>query len=143
MDHIVSQAEWRRTFTDDIGERFTPFMLARADLYSVTNFQDVDGMTGRTDTFTRQMIGGGLDYRYPFVSHTDNASQVIEPVVQIIARGGGSNKNVPNEDFAKPRFRRYPLVRHQQILRLRPDRKRYENQFRSCSTPTKCIMALA
>ncbi len=98
MDHIVTQAEWRRTFTDDMGERFTPFVLARGDLYSVSSYQDIDGAAGPGDTFTRQMIGAGLDYRYPFVSHTDNGSQVIEPVVQIIARGGGSNRNVPNED---------------------------------------------
>jgi LPS-assembly protein len=44
------------------------------------------------------MVGVGLDYRYPFVSHSENASHVIEPVAQIIARAGGSNKNVPNED---------------------------------------------
>ena len=98
MDHIVTQAEWRRTFTDDIGERFTPFVLGRADLYSVSAFQDIDGASGPADTFTRQMIGVGLDYRYPFVAHTESASHVIEPVVQIIARGGGSNSNVPNED---------------------------------------------
>ncbi len=97
-DHIVTQAQWRRTLTDDLGEKFTPFFFARGDLYHVGSFQDVDGVTGSTDTFTRQMVGAGLDYRYPFVSNTANASQVIEPVVQIIARGGGSNKNVPNED---------------------------------------------
>jgi LPS-assembly protein len=98
MDHIVTQAEWRRTLTDDMGERFTPFVLGRADLYNVSNFQDIDGVSGSADTFTRQMIGVGLDYRYPFVAHTESASHVIEPVVQIIARGGGSNSNVPNED---------------------------------------------
>ena len=97
MEHIVTQAEWRRTLTDDIGERFTPFVLGRADLYSVPN-QDIEGVGGPTDTFTREMIGVGLDYRYPFVAHTETASHVIEPVVQVIARGGGSNVNVPNED---------------------------------------------
>ena len=98
MDHIVTQAQWRRTLTDDLGERFTPFVIGRADLYSVSNFQDIDGVTGPTDTFTRQMIGVGLDYRYPFVAHTESASHVIEPVAQIIARAGGSNSHVPNED---------------------------------------------
>ena len=98
MDHIVTQAQWRRTLTDDLGERFTPFVLGRADLYNVSNFRDIDGVTGSTDTFTRQMIGVGLDYRYPFVAHTESASHVIEPVAQIIARAGGSNTHVPNED---------------------------------------------
>ena len=50
MDHIVTQAEWRRTLTDDIGERFTPFVLGRADLYNVSNFQDIDGVTGSPQT---------------------------------------------------------------------------------------------
>ncbi len=106
MEHIVTQAEWRRTLTDDIGERFTPFVLGRADLYSVPSNQEIDGVGigGPTDTFTREMIGVGLDYRYPFVAHTETGSHVIEPVVQVIARGGGSNANVPNEDFSKPRF---------------------------------------
>ncbi len=98
LDHIVTQAEWRRTLTDDLGERFTPFVIGRADLYNVSSFQDVDGVSGPADTFTREMIGVGLDYRYPFVAHTDNASHVIEPVVQVITRAGGSNGNVPNED---------------------------------------------
>ncbi len=98
MDHIVTQAQWRRTLTDDIGERFTPFVLGRADLYNVSNFQDIDGVAGSADTFTRQMIGVGLDYRYPFVAHTESGSHVIEPVAQIIARAGGSNSHVPNED---------------------------------------------
>jgi LPS-assembly protein len=98
IDHLVTQAQWRRTLTDDLGERFTPFFLARGDLYNTSRFVDIDGVSGPADTFTRQMVGAGLDYRYPFVSHSENASHVIEPVAQIIARAGGSNKHVPNED---------------------------------------------
>ncbi len=98
-DHVTTQAEWRRTLTDDLGQRFTPFFQARGDVYHVAAFQDADGIAGQADTFTRQMVGVGLDYSYPFVSHTDNGTQVIEPRAQIIARGGGSNNNkVPNED---------------------------------------------
>jgi LPS-assembly protein len=99
MDHIATQAQWRRTLKDDIGEVFTPFVLARGDVYNTSSFEDVNGLSGRDDTFTRQIAGAGLDYRYPFVSHTENASQVIEPVAQIVARGGNANNNkVPNED---------------------------------------------
>jgi LPS-assembly protein len=98
IDHVVTQAQWRRTLTDDLGERFTPFLRARGDIYNTSRFVDIDGVAGPADTFTRQMVGVGLDYRYPFVTHTENASHVIEPVAQIISRAGGSNKNVPNED---------------------------------------------
>ncbi len=98
-DHIVTQAEWRRTLKDDIGEVFTPFVQARGDIYNVSDFHDINGTTGVADTFTRQMVGVGLDYRYPFVAHTDTTSHVIEPVFQIISRGGQANNGkVPNED---------------------------------------------
>jgi LPS-assembly protein len=99
MDHIAVQSEWRRTFKDDLGEVFTPFVLARGDIYHTSAFEDVDGLSGRNDTFTRQIAGVGLDYRYPFVSQTSLGSQVVEPVAQIVARGGNAaNDRVPNED---------------------------------------------
>jgi LPS-assembly protein len=98
-DHIAADATWRRTFTDDIGQRFTPFALARADVYSVSSFEDITGNTGMADTFTRQLVGVGLDYRYPFVSNSGGVTQIVEPVAQIIARAGQANNNkVPNED---------------------------------------------
>ncbi len=98
-DHIVSQAQWRRSLTDDIGQVFTPFVQARGDVYHVSAFQDVSGDRGPEDTFTRQMVAGGIDYRYPFVAHSENASHIIEPVAQVIARSNvANNDKVPNED---------------------------------------------
>ena len=98
-DHIATDAQWRRTFKDDLGQVYTPFVFGRADIYNVSAFEDITGNTGQADTFTRQMVGVGLDYRYPFVASSGSVSQVIEPVAQIIARGGQANNNkVPNED---------------------------------------------
>jgi LPS-assembly protein len=97
-DHIVTQAEWRRTFKDDIGEVFTPFVQARGDLYSFSNFSDISS-SGPGETLTRGLVGAGLDYRYPFIANTDSGSHVIEPVVQIISRAGGEDNNkIPNQD---------------------------------------------
>ncbi len=92
-DHIATDVQWRRTFKDDLGEVFTPFVFGRADVYNVSSFQEVN-VSGPADTFTRQMAGVGLDYRYPFVANTGSISQVIEPVGQIIARGGQANNNL-------------------------------------------------
>ncbi len=98
-DHIATDIQWRRTLKDDFGEVFTPFVFARADIYNVSSFTDITGNSGGADTLTRQLAGIGLDYRYPFVANTDNASHVIEPVAQIIARGGQANNSlVPNVD---------------------------------------------
>src|SRR5258706_945774 len=98
-DHVVTQAQWRRQFTDDIGEVFTPFVQGRGDIYHVSRWRDIDLRSGQDDTFTRETVAAGVDYRYPFVSHTEDASHVIEPRAQIIARPDvANNLKPPNED---------------------------------------------
>ena len=98
-DHISTEAQWRRTFKDDIGEVFTPILQARGDIYSVSGFQNINEDPVAGDTFTRQMVTAALDYRYPFVSNSGGVSQVIEPVVQIVSHAGSDqNKNIPIED---------------------------------------------
>jgi LPS-assembly protein len=98
-DHISAEASWRRTFKDDIGQVFTPFAMARGDVYSVSDFAEVTGNSGLADTFTRQMVGAGLEYRYPFVSSSGGMTQTVEPIAQIISRGGAAENNkTPNND---------------------------------------------
>jgi LPS-assembly protein len=97
-DHIATDAQWRRTLKDDMGQVYTPFVFARGDVYNVSSFQE-GSYVGPADTFTRDMVGVGLDYRYPFVANGDGISQVIEPVAQIIARAGqANNRLVPITD---------------------------------------------
>jgi LPS-assembly protein len=103
--HIATDAQWRRTITDPLGQVFTPFVQGRADVYHTSAFRDQDGIgptdivSGPEDTFTRQLVTGGLDYRYPFVSNNGNVTQVIEPVAQIVSRAGNANNSkIPNED---------------------------------------------
>ncbi len=97
-EHIATDMQWRRTFKDDLGQVYTPFVFARGDVYNVSSFQE-GNIAGQADTFTRDMVGVGLDYRYPFIVHTGSISQVIEPVGQIIARDGqANNKLVPITD---------------------------------------------
>ncbi|MGO9460387.1 MAG: LPS-assembly protein LptD [Rhodomicrobium sp.] len=98
-DHFATDFQWRRTLKDDLGQVYTPFVFGRADVYNVSSFQDINGSSGQAETFTRQMIGVGLDYRYPFTASSGGITQVIEPVGQIIARGGQANNGmVPNTD---------------------------------------------
>ncbi len=97
-DHIATDAQWRRTFKDDMGQVYTPFVFARGDVYSFSSFQE--GIyEGAADTFTRGIAGVGLDYRYPFIANSDGVSHVIEPVAQIISRAGqADNRLVPITD---------------------------------------------
>ena len=90
--------QWRRTFKDDLGQVYTPFVFARGDVYNVSSFQE-GNIAGQANTFTRDIAGVGLDYRYPFIVQTGSISQVIEPVGQIIARDGqANNRLVPITD---------------------------------------------
>jgi len=100
---IVSEISWRRTLTDQLGQRVTPFAQARADFYEFSSYefidQDENQTTRPSDTFTRQVVTGGADYRLPLVKHSGWGSQVIEPVAQVIFRADNEDGTPPpNED---------------------------------------------
>jgi LPS-assembly protein len=114
--------QWRRTFTDPLGQRWTPFFGLRADVYDV-NPQDevystvtVGGALNGTSSFEaarnilpqffnqnnagfRAMPMAGLDYRYPFIGTAFGATHIIEPIAQIIVRPNETRiGQLPNED---------------------------------------------
>ncbi len=98
---LINQAKWRRQFTDPLGQVITPFMQARADLYKTTSFVDPISSDEAEDGTTafRGSAVAGLEYRYPFVKHTESATHVIEPIAQIIARPDIEDQgDIPNED---------------------------------------------
>ena len=88
--HIAADAQWRRTFKDELGQVYTPFVFVRGDVYNVSSFQQ-NNISGPADTFTRELAGIGFDYRYPFILNTGSTSHVIEPVAQIVSRAGQAN----------------------------------------------------
>jgi len=99
---------WRRTFIDGAGQSWTPFMFMRADGFSTqpdfTGFQNPElrnFLNGDGDELAgRAMPGVGLEYRFPFVaSFGESATQVLEPIGQIIARPSETKiGHIPNED---------------------------------------------
>jgi LPS-assembly protein len=91
--HIAADAQWRRTFKDELGQVYTPFVFVRGDVYNVSSFVQ-NNISGPADTFTRELAGVGFDYRYPFILNTEGASHVIEPVAQIVSRAGQANNNL-------------------------------------------------
>ncbi len=101
VSRIINQVKWRRTLTDSMGQIVTPFMQARGDLYKTTSFTDPINPTDREDGTTafRGTAVAGLEYRYPFVKQTENATHVVEPIAQIIARPDIEDQgDIPNED---------------------------------------------
>lgn len=119
-------AQWRKTFTDAIGQRITPFAHLRGDIYrygvrNVNPFVDDLGTTGaeavqnavtmplsatipglianQNDLGFRGMPTIGVDYRYPFVATTGSITHQFEPIVQLIVRPNETHiGEVPNED---------------------------------------------
>jgi LPS-assembly protein len=100
---LSSEATWRRTFIDPLGQMFTPFLTMRADVANV----NVDGgelgvsnylQVGQTDV-ARAMPTAGLEYRYPLISVQPWGTQTIEPIAQLIFRPDETGVGVfPNED---------------------------------------------
>ncbi|MEL7544584.1 MAG: LPS-assembly protein LptD, partial [Pseudomonadota bacterium] len=97
----VIEAQWRRQLIDGLGQSFTPFFRARGDVYNVSDDTSGAGVTptDTRDNQARGLVTAGLQYSYPLVAHTQRASHVVEPIGQVITRGGNIDANdVPNED---------------------------------------------
>jgi LPS-assembly protein len=96
------EGQWRRSFTDDWGQIWTPFASIRADAIdaSISNQPGVSNFlpVGDTQAF-RVMPTVGLEYRYPFINVQPWGTTTIEPIAQIIVRPNESYAGkLPNED---------------------------------------------
>jgi LPS-assembly protein len=99
---FTSEATWKRTFIDPLGQMFTPFIAMRVDAAAinvsnqvgVANYIQVgDSEVGRV------MPTAGLEYRYPLISVQSWGTQTIEPIAQLIMRPNETGLGVfPNED---------------------------------------------
>ena len=93
------QAQWRRTLIDPLGQIFTPFAYAKADLYFLQS-ADKNVSTLTDEAFVaRAMPAIGLEYRFPFLITAGQTSHVIEPIAQIIVRPSEQRiGELPNDD---------------------------------------------
>jgi LPS-assembly protein len=99
---FTAMADWKRQFTDSLGEQWTPFASIRADVAtaSIENQVGVSNyyQTGTSDDL-RVMPTIGLEYRYPFISVQSWGTQTLTPIVQVIARPNEPDiGRLPNED---------------------------------------------
>ena len=97
-----AETKWRRSFTDPIGEVFTPFASVRADAGSMQIDSDpgVSNFINTGDTnLVRAMPTVGFEYRFPFISAESWGTQTVEPIAQVIARPNEPQVGKwPNED---------------------------------------------
>ena len=108
-NRLSTQANWRASVTDSIGQVWTPFASLRADVASLslsnqpnpqtTGVTVNDYLTGGDQALGRVMPAVGLEYRYPFINVQSWGTQTIEPIAQIIARPDETKiGRFPNED---------------------------------------------
>lgn len=97
---LTSQVKWRRKFTDALGISYTPFGELRGDVYELNDYFDPQAeQIQSNDTVTRGVATAGATVSYPWVANTANASHVIEPIGQIVARQASvTQARLPNED---------------------------------------------
>lgn len=99
---LSAEANWRKSFTDPLGQIFTPFFSLRADVASV-NLSNQPGVANFIETSDTALFRGmpvvGLEYRYPFINVQSWGTNIIEPIAQIIARPNETQiGKLPNED---------------------------------------------
>ena len=102
-----AETHWKATYTDPIGQKFTPFISLRADAGSmqINNDSNVANFINTGDTnLVRAMPTVGLEYRFPFISVESWGTQTIEPIAQVILR--------PNE----PQIGRWPNEDAQSLI---------------------------
>ncbi|MGH6685072.1 MAG: LPS-assembly protein LptD [Pseudolabrys sp.] len=97
-----AETKWKRSFTDSLGQVFTPFASVRADAGAMQIQSDpgVSNFINTGDTnLVRAMPTVGLEYRYPFINVMSWGTQTVEPIAQIIARPNETQIGKwPNED---------------------------------------------
>jgi LPS-assembly protein len=99
---FTAESYWKRTYTDTIGQQFTPFVRVRGDA-AAFNVQSELGvsnyLTPGDHTEFRAMPTAGVEYRYPFINVQAWGTQTLEPIAQIIVRPNEpSIGRLPNED---------------------------------------------
>jgi LPS-assembly protein len=97
-----AEGQWRRSFTDDWGQIWTPFAKLRVDAVdaSISNQPGVSNFLPVGDTQAlRVMPTVGLEYRYPFINVQPWGTTTIEPIAQVIIRPNETYAGkLPNED---------------------------------------------
>ncbi|MFO1012585.1 MAG: LPS assembly protein LptD [Caulobacteraceae bacterium] len=95
---VTGELDWRRALTFSSGLRVEPFVLARADIYSV---RDLPAPSPSSANITRGFGVAGFDISWPLVKQAGNATILLEPLAQIALGNRASlDTRIQNEDSA-------------------------------------------
>ena len=101
-----SDADWLFPYTTDNGQILTFEVFTRGDAYYIRDaMAEAPNAPTSTETITRALGYGMVEWRWPFVGQIDgrfipdNTSLVVEPIAQLIsATNGGNPRGLPDED---------------------------------------------
>lgn len=91
---------WRLPFDGVIGDRFIFTASARGDAYSSDNLLlSPSDTTSHSELASRVFPQAALEWFYPWVRRGESTTQLVEPIVAVIAApNGGNPATIPNED---------------------------------------------
>ncbi|MEW5421821.1 LPS-assembly protein LptD [Amorphus sp. 3PC139-8] len=94
-----AKAEWRRQLIDPLGQIYTPFVSAQADLFFLDSTDPNVTALADESVIGRAMPAAGVTYRYPWMSAHSWGTQMFEPIGQLVVRPDETSiGDLPNED---------------------------------------------
>jgi len=104
----TGQVNWRTNLTFTSGVRLSPFVQARADYYSVSDYP----AAGADTSFGRALGVIGADLSYPLFRRDGDRTIVLEPLLQFAASPRSNlDSRIPNEDSVVLEFDETNLLR--------------------------------
>ena len=104
----TAQADWRTNLTFSSGVRLSPFLLARADYYSIDDYP----AAGDNGSIGRALGVMGADLSYPLFRRDGDRTIILEPMAQLaLSPESDADPNIPNEDSLVLEFDETNLLR--------------------------------
>lgn len=100
MQRALLSARWDRSHITTLGQRITATLLARGDVYHVSDANLAEDLLyAGSDGFQARAIPvAALDFDWPLAGAALGGIQTLTPRVQVVASPTGLNKGIPNED---------------------------------------------
>ncbi|WP_158541562.1 LPS-assembly protein LptD [Pelagibacterium lacus] len=95
--HAMMQASWTNQYIVPGGFAVTPYLGLRGDGASYDGASTHPGAPAAQTLFSATPIAA-LDVRYPLMARTSGATTVIEPIAQLVYRGGPTDPGIINND---------------------------------------------
>jgi LPS-assembly protein len=96
---LATRVGWVLPYVAPEGDVYTLTAQLRGDVYQTGDLTLDSGEVIHDELTARVVPQIGLDWRYPWVRRTGSGSQVIEPIVNLVAASNGGNpQEISNED---------------------------------------------